>query len=154
MDGVISNPINTYIEKVSNKSCNNAINAIAAYLYSYLIEINKAISERKITNALIPFSVISCPNVGPKVAPGKYIIKMTYNDQIQQKEFEIVKDPRVKISQADNEDQLEFLINVRDEVSRANQKIIDIRIIKNKCSEFWCRELWIRPGSVTTKKRI
>ena len=56
---------------------------------------------------------------------------MTYNDQIQQKEFEIVKDPRVKISQADYEDQLEFLINVRDEVSRANQKIIDIRNIKN-----------------------
>ena len=73
----------------------------------------------------------SSPNVGPKVAPGKYNIKMTYNDQILQKEFEIVKDPRVKISQADYEDQLEFLINVRDEVSRANQKIIDIRNIKN-----------------------
>ena len=73
----------------------------------------------------------SSPNVGPKVAPGKYNIKMTYNDQIQQKEFEIVKDPRVKISQADYEDQLEFLINVRDEVSKANQKIIDIRNIKN-----------------------
>ena len=72
----------------------------------------------------------SSPNVGPKVAPGKYNIKMTYNDQILQKEFEIVKDPRVKISQADYEDQLEFLINVRDEVSRANQKIIDIRNIK------------------------
>ena len=73
----------------------------------------------------------SSPNVGPKVTPGKYNIKMTYNDQIQQKEFEIVKDPRVKISQADYQDQLEFLINVRDEVSRANQKIIDIRNIKN-----------------------
>ena len=73
----------------------------------------------------------SSPNVGPKVAPGKYNIKMTYNDQILQKEFEIVKDPRVKISQADYEDQLEFLIKVRDEVSRANQKIIDIRNIKN-----------------------
>ena len=73
----------------------------------------------------------SSPNVGPKVTPGKYNIKMTYNDQILQKEFKIVKDPRVKISQADYQDQLEFLINVRDEVSRANQKIIDIRNIKN-----------------------
>ena len=73
----------------------------------------------------------SSPNVGPKVAPGRYNIKMTYNDQILQKEFEIVKDPRVKISQTDYEDQLEFLIDVRDEVSRANQKIIDIRNIKN-----------------------
>ena len=73
----------------------------------------------------------SSPNVGPKVTPGKYNIKMTYNNQILQKEFEIVKDPRVKISQADYENQLEFLINVRDEVSRANKKIIDIRNIKN-----------------------
>ena len=34
----------------------------------------------------------SSPNVGPKVAPGKYNIKMTYNNQILQKEFEIVKE--------------------------------------------------------------
>ena len=73
----------------------------------------------------------SSPNVGPKVTPGKYNIKMTYNDIVFQEEFEIVKDPRVKISQADYQDQLEFLIDVRDEVSKANQQIIDIRSIKN-----------------------
>lgn len=73
----------------------------------------------------------SSPNVGPKAAPGKYNIKMTYNDIVFQEEFEIVKDPRVKISQADYQDQLEFLINVRDEVSKANQQIMDIRSIKN-----------------------
>ena len=73
----------------------------------------------------------SSPNVGPKATPGKYNIKMTYNDIVFQEEFEIVKDPRVKISQADYQDQLEFLIDVRDEVSRANQQIIDIRSIKN-----------------------
>jgi len=73
----------------------------------------------------------SSPNVGPKATPGKYNIKMTYNDIVFQEEFEIVKDPRVKISQADYQDQLEFLIDVRDEVSRANQQIMDIRSIKN-----------------------
>jgi len=76
----------------------------------------------------------SSPNVGPKVIPGKYNIKMTYNDLTLREEFEIVKDPRVKISQADYQDQLEFLIDVRDEVSRANQQIIDIRSIKNNMS--------------------
>ena len=73
----------------------------------------------------------SSPNVGPKATPGKYNIKMTYNDIVFQEEFEIVKDPRVKISQADYQDQLEFLIDVRDEVSRANQQIMDIKSIKN-----------------------
>jgi photosystem II stability/assembly factor-like uncharacterized protein len=76
----------------------------------------------------------SSPNVGPKATPGKYNIKMTYNDLVLQEEFEIVKDPRVKISQADYQNQLEFLIDVRDEVSRANQQIIDIRSIKNNMS--------------------
>ena len=76
----------------------------------------------------------SSPNVGPKATPGKYNIKMTYNDMVFQEEFEIVKDPRVKISQADYQDQLEFLIDVRDEVSKANQQIINIRSIKNNMS--------------------
>ena len=76
----------------------------------------------------------SSPNLGPKATPGKYNIKMTYNDMVFQEEFEIVKDPRVKISQADYQDQLEFLIDVRDEVSKANQQIIDIRRIKNNMS--------------------
>ena len=73
----------------------------------------------------------SSPNVGPKVTPGKYNLKMTYNNTVITKELEIIKDPRVKTSQEDFEKQLEFLIEVRNEVSRANQKIIDIRKIKS-----------------------
>ena len=76
----------------------------------------------------------SSPNVGPKVTPGKYNLKMTYNNTVLTKELEIVKDPRVKTSQEDFEKQLEFLIEVRNEVSRANQKIIDIRKIKSDMS--------------------
>jgi hypothetical protein len=76
----------------------------------------------------------SSPNVGPKVTPGKYNLKMTYNNTVITKELEIVKDPRVETSQEDFEKQLEFLIEVRNEVSRANQKIIDIRKIKSDMS--------------------
>ena len=76
----------------------------------------------------------SSPNVGPKVTPGKYNLKMTFNNTVITKELEIIKDPRVKTSQEDFEKQLEFLIEVRNEVSRANQKIIDIRKIKSDMS--------------------
>ena len=76
----------------------------------------------------------SSPNVGPKVTPGKYNLKMTYNNIVITKELEIIKDPRIKSSQEDFEKQLEFLIEVRNEVSRANQKIIDIRKIKSDMS--------------------
>ena len=73
----------------------------------------------------------SSPNTGPKVTPGKYDVVLTYNNETIKREFEIVKDPRVKITQEDYEKQLGFLLRVRDEVSKANQIIIDIRKIKN-----------------------
>ena len=73
----------------------------------------------------------SSPNTGPKVTPGKYDVVLTYNNETFKREFEIVKDPRVKITQDDYEKQLSFLLRVRDEVSKANQIIIDIRKIKN-----------------------
>ena len=73
----------------------------------------------------------SSPNTGPKVTPGKYDVVLTYNNETIKREFEIVKDPRVKITQVDYEKQLDFLLRVRDEVSKANQIIIDIRKIKN-----------------------
>ena len=60
---------------------------------------------------------------------GKYDVRLTYNNEEIVKEFEIIKDPRVKSSQSDFEEQLEFLLKVRDEVSRANNIIIDIRKI-------------------------
>ena len=46
------------------------------------------------------------------------------------KKFEILKDPRVKTTQEGFEAQLDFLLKVRDKVSRANQSIINIREIK------------------------
>jgi hypothetical protein len=73
----------------------------------------------------------SSPNTGPKVVPGKYDVRMTYNNDEVIREFDIVKDPRVKNTTEDYEKQLTFLLKVRDEVSKANQTIIDIRNIKN-----------------------
>ena len=73
----------------------------------------------------------SSPNTGPKVTPGKYDVVLTYNNETFKRELEIVKDPRVKVTQDDYEKQLSFLLRVRDEVSKANQIIIDIRKIKN-----------------------
>ena len=73
----------------------------------------------------------SSPNTGPKVVPGKYDVVLTYNDIEIKKEFEVIKDPRVNNTQEDYESQLNFLLKVRDEVSNANQTIIDIRKIKN-----------------------
>ena len=69
----------------------------------------------------------SSPNVGPKAVPGTYKVKMYYNNEIIGQDFVIVKDPRVSNTLDDYNKQFNFLIDVRNEVSRANQAIIDIR---------------------------
>jgi photosystem II stability/assembly factor-like uncharacterized protein len=72
----------------------------------------------------------SSPNTGPKAVPGMYKVKLTVNGVSQEQEFKIVKDPRLSNSQKDYNNQFEFLITVRDEVSKANEAIIKIRNIQ------------------------
>lgn len=72
----------------------------------------------------------SSPNIGPKATPGNYKVKLTYNGTSQDQEFTIVKDPRLPNSNADFKNQFDFLSEVRDQVSRANTAIKDIRTVK------------------------
>ncbi len=72
----------------------------------------------------------SSPNRGPKAVPGKYKVVLYYNNERSEEELTIVKDPRLPNSQQDFQDQFDFLIAVRDEVSRANEAIVEIRRIK------------------------
>ena len=72
----------------------------------------------------------SSPNVGPKAVPGTYKVRLTYNNEVMSKDFKILKDPRLSNTQNDYLEQFNFLISVRDQVSIANQYIIDIRKIK------------------------
>ena len=70
------------------------------------------------------------PNQGPKAVPGKYQVKITVDGQSQTQEFEILKDPRLKITFEDFQTQFDFLMKVRNKVSEANEGIINIRKIK------------------------
>ncbi|MCE2613128.1 glycosyl hydrolase [Flavobacteriaceae bacterium D16] len=72
----------------------------------------------------------SSPNVGPKAVPGTYKVALNYNGQVFEETFQIVKDPRQSNTQEDYKEQFDFLIKVRNEVSRANEAIVRIRQIK------------------------
>ncbi len=72
----------------------------------------------------------SSPNRGPKAIPGTYKARLTYNGEISEQTFSIVKDPRLSNSASDYKKQFDFLIAVRNEVSRANEAITTIRAIK------------------------
>ena len=72
----------------------------------------------------------SSPNVGPKAVPGNYKARLSFNGDRKEQEFTIVKDPRLPTAQNDYQEQFDFLIQVRDQVSRANEAITNIRTVK------------------------
>ncbi len=72
----------------------------------------------------------SSPNVGPKAVPGDYKVRMTYNGESIEQTFSIVKDPRLTNTNEDYQKQFDFLIKVRDQVSKANSAISAIRSVE------------------------
>ena len=72
----------------------------------------------------------SADTKGPKAVPGSYTARLTVNGESVDKGFEILKDPRVPSSLADLQAQFDFLMDVRDKLSQANQSVIDIRKLR------------------------
>jgi photosystem II stability/assembly factor-like uncharacterized protein len=71
--------------------------------------------------------------IGPKAVPGTYQVRLTARGDTQTQTFDIHRDPRLTgITQADLEEQFDFLIKVRDKVSEANNAVILIRKIKKQ----------------------
>ena len=72
----------------------------------------------------------SSPNRGPKAPPGKYKAILKKGDESVEQIFEILGDPRLKNTPEDYQNQFDYLIQVRDEVTKAHQAILDIRSLK------------------------
>ena len=88
----------------------------------------------------------SSPNIGPKAVPGDYKVKLNYNGQVSEQVLTIVKDPRLPNTNDDYQKQFDFLIAVRDQVTRANTAIVDIRTVK--------KDLDYLKGKNTIKKEM
>ena len=72
----------------------------------------------------------SSPNVGPKAVPGEYKVRMTYNGEKMEQPFKNTKDPRLPNTEEEYQKQFDFLMKVRDQVSRANTAISAIRSVE------------------------
>lgn len=78
---------------------------------------------------------------GPLVVPGTYQVRLSVTDpagktRTLSERFEVHNDPRVEVSQADLEEQLEALLDIRDHISRAHEAVTSIRSIKQQL-EHW-----------------
>jgi hypothetical protein len=69
---------------------------------------------------------------GPLVAPGIYKTKLTVGDQVQEGEFELVKDPRSSATVEDIRAQFDFLLGVRDKLTETHRAIKRLRDIRGQ----------------------
>jgi len=67
---------------------------------------------------------------GPRAVPGTYQVRLTVGERELTESFELVKDPRIDATQADLQEQFDFLIRIRDRVSGANDAVALIRDIR------------------------
>ncbi|MDA8692904.1 glycosyl hydrolase [Saprospiraceae bacterium] len=73
---------------------------------------------------------------GATVVPGDYQVHMSINGFNENKSFEIMGDPRLKISDDSYELQQEFIESVNSKVTEAHEAIIEMRDLKKQMKEF------------------
>ncbi len=86
---------------------------------------------------------------GPKAVPGKYLVRLTVGEEVQEQEFEILKDPRNPVSNEGIQQQFDFISEIRDKVSEAHIAIKEIREIRSQMKNYTKRV-----GDDETKKPL
>lgn len=83
---------------------------------------------------------------GPKAVPGRYLVRLKIGDKTLTQPFDIQKDPRLKASQAELQEQFDLLIKIRDKVSEAHEAVNTIRDLKKQVDDLTNR-LKDHPGA-------
>jgi photosystem II stability/assembly factor-like uncharacterized protein len=77
---------------------------------------------------------------GPVAVPGRYSVTLQAGDTEQTAGFTILKDPRISATQDDLEEQFELLLRIRDLLSRTNQTILGLRMVRDQI-QLWADRL-------------
>jgi len=73
---------------------------------------------------------------GPKAVPGSYQVRLTVSGETQIQPFKILMDPRLlDVTQADLQEQFDFLVKIRVKTSEANNSVICVREIRKQMKE-------------------
>ncbi len=75
------------------------------------------------------------PGIGPMVVPGTYTVKLTVDGKSLSGEVKVVPDPRSKVSQADLDTQVQFVLRVRDAMTRLTDMVESLRSIRRQLAE-------------------
>jgi hypothetical protein len=72
---------------------------------------------------------------GPRLAPGRYQVKLTVDGKSYTQPFEIKSDPRVPTTSADYAKQLELNLKIRDKLTETHNAIIQIRDVRKQVED-------------------
>lgn len=76
-------------------------------------------------------------NIGAtKAAPGKYMARVKYNNDSADISFLIKSDPAYKTTEAEYDQQVDLLLQIRDKFDEVQKAIINIRSIRMQINEF------------------
>ena len=70
------------------------------------------------------------PQFGPIAAPGNYKIELTVNNEKYKTSVDLIKDPRIDVSDEDINVQFNFAMEIRNQTDLANRSVIEIRNMK------------------------
>ena len=70
------------------------------------------------------------PQLGPIAPPGKYIIELTINNKKYETSIDLIKDPRIDVSDDDINVQFNFAMEIKNQTDLANRSVIEIRNMK------------------------
>ncbi|TAE41540.1 MAG: glycosyl hydrolase [Runella slithyformis] len=71
--------------------------------------------------------------IGPKVVPGKYKVRLLMGKTvIKEQEFDILKDPRVKITDAEFKEQFDLLLKINKKLSENHKGVNQIRKVREE----------------------
>lgn len=77
---------------------------------------------------------------GPRVAPGKYQVRLTVDGKSQTQPFEVMKDPRLTTTTEEYTKQVTLALQVRDKLSETNQGVIRIREVRKQLEDYTKRD--------------
>ena len=95
---------------------------------------------REVPNAALWFGFLG----GPVVLPGEYKVRLTAGREVLTKPFEIVKDPRLTVTERDLQEQFQFLLGVRDTLSGVNGAVLSARDIRDQIKQWVARAEGLR----------
>ena len=84
---------------------------------------------RKIKNGRID---TGDPNMGPRVAPGTYTVKLSAGGRTLTAPLKVVVDPRGDLAQTDLDAQASFAVRVRDDISKLTDMVNQLRSVQEQ----------------------